>query len=210
MMNEQVPTMTILTTDRRDKAAASRALRLRQATHQAHERLDGAVMALDPFASRENYLRLLTVHYHFHRDVAPLYRHPPLIAAFHDLSERRRLEAIRQDFIDLGTEAPAPAAPPLFDQHAIDLSVALGWLYVAEGSTLGAAILLKAVRGIGLDAQFGARHLAGHGDGRAQHWRDFVSALDRVVLEPAQDARVIEGAIQAFERVEKLVERQHA
>lgn len=202
--------MTILTTERRDTAGIGRALRLRHATQQVHERLDGAVMALAPFARRENYLRLLAVHYHFHRDVASLYRHPPLLAAFPDLAERRRLERIGQDFIDLDAPAPIAADPPRFDRHSIDLPTALGWLYVAEGSTLGAAILLKAVRGIGLHAQFGARHLAGHGDGRAQHWRDFVSALDRLALEPAEEEPVINGAIQAFERVATLVERHHA
>lgn len=200
--------MTILTTELH-RAGASRASRLRDATRHAHERLDDAVMKLDPFASRDHYFRLLRVHHAFHREIAPLYRQAPLIAAIPDLAARRRIDAIERDFADLGADVPTPVDLPLFDGQSVDLPVALGWLYVAEGSTLGAAILLKAVRGLGLDAQFGARHLAGHADGRAQHWRDFVAALDRLVLEPAQDADMIEGAIQAFRHVGALVERHH-
>ncbi|MFX6949703.1 biliverdin-producing heme oxygenase, partial [Acinetobacter baumannii] len=56
---------------------------------------------------------------------------------------------------------------------------ALGWLYVSEGSTLGAAFLLKEVKDkLGLSESFGARNLAAYPEGRAVVWRRFVSFLD--------------------------------
>lgn len=199
--------MTTLTIHPRDDAQASRALRLRSTTRDAHQRLDDAMMALDPFANRVTYARLLDIHYRFHRDIAPLYRCAQLIEVVPGLSHRRRLEAIERDIGDLGLALPVVADPPLFERQAIDLPLALGWLYVAEGSTLGAAILLKAARGIGLNEHFGARHLAGHDDGRAQHWRDFTAALDRASVDPAEEDKVTDGAIQAFRHVQALAER---
>jgi protein TonB len=54
----------------------------------------------------------------------------------------------------------------------------MGWLYVAEGSNLGAAFLLKEAVKLNLSGSFGARHLAGAPEGRGLHWRTFTAALD--------------------------------
>lgn len=100
-----------------------------------------------------------------------------------------------------------PGAPAF--KGAVDLPTAF-WLYVAEGSNLGAAFLFKAAAALGLDASFGARHLAGHPDGRAQHWREFTAALDALELDLEEDARVIAGAEAAFGRVQALVDAAFA
>jgi heme oxygenase len=176
----------------------SRAKRLKAATAVTHDRLDQGVMAAEPFADRARYGRFLDLQHRFHRDIAPLYARPDLLALLPDLAERQRLEPIVADLADLGLPATPPAeAPPVID----DLATALGWLYVAEGSNLGAAILYKAVAPLGCDQDFGARHLAGHPDGRAAHWRGFTQALDAVALTEAEEARVIAGAVAAFARV---------
>lgn len=101
-------------------------------------------------------------------------------------------------------------SPPVFDADAIDVPTALGWLYVAEGSNLGAAFLFKMARALDLDENFGARHLAGHADGRAQHWRDFTGALDTVDLDADEERRVSMGANAAFARVQALVDGRTA
>lgn len=63
---------------------------------------------------------------------------------------------------------------------------------------------------LGLDAEKGARHLAGHPDGRAQHWRGFTEALDALALDAAQETRLIDGARHAFARVKDHAERAFA
>lgn len=202
--------MTTRTIDAPETRDAGRAVRLRAATRSAHERLDAAVMALDPFASRAHYAQLLGIHYRFHRAIAPLYRVPALAALIPDLTDRRRLEAIETDLADLGLPQPAADEAQPFAEVTPDVATALGWLYVAEGSTLGAAVLLKAARAIGVDAHFGARHLAGHDDGRAQHWRAFTAALDGAPLDTVAEERVTAGAIDAFAYVRRLVETARA
>lgn len=182
----------------------TRAQSLKAATTAAHERLDQRIMAAEPFAARANYARFLAVQHAFHSDLAPLYADPRLAGFIADLPARQRLAAIAEDLADLGQTVP-PVEPSQAPDPA-DLPAALGWLYVAEGSNLGAAFLLKAAAALDLDETFGARHLAGHPEGRARHWRDFTAALGAVVLSAAEEARAVAGAEAAFARVQGLVE----
>ncbi|MEW9617771.1 biliverdin-producing heme oxygenase [Shinella sp. S4-D37] len=186
----------------------SRAKRLKAATHAAHEGLDKAIMAGQPFSSRARYGLFLIVQHDFHRDIDALYAHAELDALLPDLDGRRRFGYVRQDLIDLGMEPPQAAGGPVFEKgEAVDIPTALGWLYVAEGSNLGAAFLLKEAFKLGLSETSGARHLAGAPEGRGLHWRTFTSALDTVDLSEAEEARVIAGAQAAFRRVQGLVDK---
>ncbi|WP_062785486.1 biliverdin-producing heme oxygenase [Novosphingobium capsulatum] len=178
-----------------------RAQRLREATRDVHAALDAALMARESFASREGYASFLAMQLGFHRTVAPLYGDAALQAVLPGLADRCRLPLVLQDMADLGLDAPSP---PLPAPPQPTLGAALGWLYVAEGSNLGAAVLRKLVMRIGLSDTFGARHLAPWGDGPAAHWRDFTDALDAVPLDAGQEAEAIAGARQAFAHVARL------
>jgi heme oxygenase len=184
---------------------ASRAKRLKAATHEQHETLDKRIMGVDPFGNRSRYATFLKIQHEFHLEIDPLYGHPDIVRWIPDIQERRRLDLIRQDILDVGEALPATTR----SEYPVDLPDAIGWLYVAEGSNLGAAFLLKEAGKLGLTESFGARHLAGHIDGRGAHWRRFTSALDTISFSPAEEARAIEGAKQAFVRVRTLVEKHY-
>ena len=181
----------------------TRIQRLKALTDATHRKLDQRIMAAEPFVSRERYALFLEVQHHFHADVAPLYHSPELGRLLPDLADRCRLDALRQDIADVTGNPPKPlaseAAPP-------GIPAALGWLYVAEGSNLGAAFLLKEAEKLGLSEEFGARHLAGHPNGRGLHWRSFVSAFNGLPLTLADEAEAAAGATRAFRRVHALVE----
>ena len=183
----------------------ARAKRLKAATHDAHERLDQRIMAAEPFASRERYGLFVKVQHQFHRDIDALYGNAALDKLLPDLAGRRRLPLIVRDLADLGLQSPTLDGSVAFGS-AIDIPTAFGWLYVAEGSNLGAAFLLKDAAKLGLSETFGARHLAGAPEGRGLHWRTFTAALDAHELTDAQEHRVIAGAVAAFARVRGLVE----
>lgn len=181
-----------------------RTQRLKAATRDAHERLDKRIMAADPFAARERYGRFVAVQHAFHRDIDALYESTVLDRLLPDLAGRRRLPLIVSDLADLDIEpSPADAAPAFGSE--IDIPTALGWLYVAEGSNLGAAFLLKEAAKLGLSETFGARHLAGAPEGRGLHWRTFTAALDAAELSKQDEQRVVAGAVAAFGRVQGLV-----
>lgn len=185
----------------------SRSKRLKAASHGVHEGLDNAIMAAKPFSSRDTYAVFLRIQQMFHRDIAALYAAPELAALFPDLSERRRYEQILADLADLKAAPADETTDPRFVAgEAVDLPTALGWLYVAEGSNLGAAFLIKAAAALGLSAAFGARHLAASPEGRAKHWRSFTAVLDAPDMTDAEEDRVMAGASAAFARVRGLVD----
>lgn len=183
-----------------DVEAPNRAKRLKAASTAAHERVDSGVMHAAPFAGRANYERFLRFQYRLHRRVETLYADAALQELLPDLAERSRLAALEQDFADLGLTPPNAAPGPTLER-----AEALGWLYVVEGSNMGAAILAKEAVKIGFTAEHGARHLAGHPEGRALHWRRFTAALNEVELTDEEEARIEAAATAAFEHVETLI-----
>lgn len=185
----------------------TRSQRLKAATTDLHDRLDARIMALDPFAAPDRYVRFLRVQQVFQDAIAPLYADPALQALIPDLADRDRSAAIAADLRDVALPPPSlPDADPVRG----DVPTALGWLYVAEGSSLGAAFLIKAAQRIGFDAGHGARHLAGHPDGRAAHWRRFTAAIDDAAMSDADEARMIDAARAAFARFRSLTEAAFA
>ncbi|PRA54416.1 biliverdin-producing heme oxygenase [Ochrobactrum sp. MYb68] len=186
--------------------ALPRSKRLKARTTGTHERLDQSIMAGDPFASRERYALFVEVQYQFHRDIDALYDAAVLDRLLPDLAGRRRFALVGQDLIDLGFDLPVADGVPAFPAGSdVDLPTALGWLYVAEGSNLGAAFLLKEALKLGLSEELGACHLAGAPEGRGLHWRTFTAALDEIELTDAEEERVVAGAEAAFRRVHGLV-----
>lgn len=185
----------------------SRAKRLKALTHETHDRLDTSIMAAASFASVEGYGRFVTVQYLFHRDIDVLYDAAILQALLPGLTERRRLPSIAADLADLGLPLPEDDTPLAFlPGEAVDIPAALGWLYVAEGSNMGAALLRKEAAKIGLSDGHGARHLAPAPEGPAAHWRAFTTALDAAELTAEEEARAVAGANAAFSRVQALVD----
>lgn len=181
----------------------SRAKRLKQLTHEVHEVLDRSIMAAASFETLPGYVRFVEVQYRFHHDIAALYADPILSALLPGLAERGRIALVEADFADLGHPLPQTAPPIFAPGTIIDMPTALGWLYVAEGSNMGAALLRKAAAKLGLSDVHGARHLAPAPEGPAAHWRAFTAALDAVMLSDAEEERAVAGAKAAFARVQR-------
>ncbi|ATI80484.1 biliverdin-producing heme oxygenase [Sphingobium yanoikuyae] len=184
----------------------SRARRLKAMTHHSHDGVDRSIMEAASFDDVAGYARFLAVQYLFHRDIAALYDAPVLQALLPGLAQRKRLALVEADLADLDLHQPETVQAPLFSGAALDVPTALGWLYVAEGSNMGAALLRKEVAKIGLSDSFGARHLAPAPEGPAAHWRAFTAALDAVEIAEADEPRTGQGANAAFLRVQALID----
>ncbi|MBT2245922.1 biliverdin-producing heme oxygenase [Sphingobium sp. BHU LFT2] len=197
--------MTV-TTSERPIEEQSRAKRLKALTSSVHEGVDRSIMSTASFSSIDRYKEFLAIQYLFHRDVAALYADARLQEAFPDLVQRCRLPLVMADMDDLGAAAPDGGAPVFLADTPIDVGSALGWLYVAEGSNMGAALLRKEAQKLGLTDDLGARHLAPAPEGPAPHWRAFVAALDAVALTDDEEKRAKEGALEAFARVQAHVD----
>jgi len=186
----------------------SRSKRIKQATSSAHDRLDQVILDYRPFAAPHRYRLFLRMQHGFHGSLQHLYRalaSDPRLSGFRCYSRFSRIE---EDLRDLG-ENPSLIAATVHHEPPIlqNLPSALGWLYVAEGSNLGAAFLLKEAMKLGFSETFGARHLAAPAEGRGAYWRSFTAVLDAIDLPEEAEAHVIRGAQHAFESVRILASR---
>ena len=184
-----------------------RSQRLNQITHEPHTRLDALVKAHAPFETQANFARFVVAQYLFQSELVPLYNDGELTAIVPDLPARCRAEAAMADLADLDTEVPGPVAGAL---HHPSKAQALGWLFVSEGSKLGAAFLIKRAVGLGLSETFGARHLGEPAGGRAEGWKSFVKTLDGLAFSAQEEAELDKGAIDAFNRFTLLLEQAYA
>ena len=187
--------------------APSLASRLKTETADLHESMHVLMGRLAPFSARNRYVRFVAAQFVFQSRVSALAQASDAGAIIADLSMRFRVGAARADLSDLSAElapdrlawaleAAAAAAAPVVP---VSSARALGWLYVSEGSTLGAAFLFKEAQTVlGLTADFGARNLAASPTGRALSWRAFVVSLDAAELTADQADQVVAGAHEAF------------
>ncbi len=184
------------------EARTSLSSRLKQDTAAQHERMHGLMEAANPFASRDGYARFVAAQYLFQRDIEHLFADPAVRAAVPDIDSRGRAAASQADLADLSWPVPDSEIA----SHGVAMPEALGWLYVSEGSTLGAAFLFKAAKEeLGLSAEFGARNLAAYPEGRAAAWRNFVGALDSDAVPAHTHDAVIAGANAAYDRFGQLL-----
>ncbi|MDR6713877.1 heme oxygenase [Pseudomonas hunanensis] len=195
--------MTAATAER----ASLRSQRLNQITHAPHSELDALVKAHAPFESRESFARFVVAQYLFQSELQALYTDPQLIAIVPDLAQRCRAEQARLDLADLNTAVPGPVAGAL---QAPNLGEAMGWIFVSEGSKLGAAFLIKRAVALELSDSFGARHLGEPAGGRAEGWKQFTRILDGLELSAEEEAAAERGAVAAFERFTTLLKHAYA
>lgn len=196
--------MTASTTAER---ASLRSQRLNQITNEPHTKLDALVKAHAPFETQANFARFVVAQYLFQSELVALYNDPELIKLVPDLAERCRAEAAKLDLADLKTAVPAPVAGAVQNPSKAQ---ALGWLFVSEGSKLGAAFLIKRAVGLGLSETFGARHLGEPAGGRAEGWKSFTRTLDGLELSAEEEAAAEKGAVDAFVRFTVLLEQAYA
>ncbi|GCE88495.1 heme oxygenase [Komagataeibacter diospyri] len=171
---------------------------LREATQQEHDAVNHAVMSGGMFTDATGYRAFVLLQYLFHRDISPLYDNQDLAHIVPDLAARNRFRQISADMADLGVALPASGAPP----GITDPSNAIGWLYVAEGSKLGANFLIKLAGKMGFNENSGARHLAPDPMGRGPSWAAFRKAMDNAQLDPE---RCVQGARDSYARVKSYI-----
>jgi heme oxygenase len=195
-----------MTTQDTAQRPALRSQRLNQITNEPHTHLDALVKAHAPFETQANFARFVVAQYLFQSELVALYNDAELTAIVPDLPARCRAEAAKADLADLETEVPAPVAGAVKNPTKAE---ALGWLFVSEGSKLGAAFLIKRAVGLGLSETFGARHLGEPAGGRAEGWKRFVKTLDSLEFSAQEEAEIEQAAVAAFNRFTVLLEQAY-
>jgi len=185
---------------------SERSKRLTLATRETHDTLGVKVMGRDPFGSLVNYTHFAMAQYLFLTELAALHTDERLTRHIPNLPERCRADMIKADLIDLGVELPAPVPGAVKNPSKAQ---ALGWVFVSEGSKLGAGILIKQARLLGLSETHGARHMGEPAEGRGRNWKSFIEMLDAVELTPEEDTELEQAANDAFSRFTFLLEQTY-
>ncbi|MGQ8917102.1 biliverdin-producing heme oxygenase [Pseudomonas lundensis] len=185
---------------------SERSKRLTLATRETHDTLGDKVMGHDPFGNLANYTHFATAQYLFLTELAALHTDPRLTRHIPDLPERCRAELAKADLLDLGVELPTPVPGAV---HNPSMAQALGWVFVSEGSKLGAGVLIKQARALGLSEEHGARHMGEPAVGRGRNWKSFIEMLDAIELTPEEDAELEQAANDAFNRFTFLLEQTY-
>lgn len=165
------------------QAVEDRRFALKRATNEAHERVERVVRDAGMFDTREGFRRYLTATYETRARYERLLDMNGADRVWADYPTRKIAGLVAQDVADLGGVAvrPEPA-----DEKKYSAGELLGVMYVLEGSSLGARILVKSVTDMGLSASFGARHLFTQAEDRGA-WRSFIAAMTASPEPPCHD-----------------------
>ncbi|MCA9292067.1 MAG: biliverdin-producing heme oxygenase, partial [Phycisphaerales bacterium] len=85
----------------------------------------------------------------------------------------------------------------------------LGYLYVLEGSTLGATILRQHVAlmyRLDLDQPRGLQYYSPYGNAVMPHWKAFKERMNAAITDPDDQSRVLDAAREAFGRVGTILQ----
>lgn len=150
----------------------SRRLDLREKTSQAHTALEGLI---GPLGSIADYQRYLQGMHAFRTPLEEWLSRLMWPAVFGSWRPAMIGEALSADMGDFGLQPRSRND----DWDAVaDQDTIFGTLYVLEGSMLGAQLLLKRARQLGLSEDFGARHLALQA-AMSENWRAFLTVLEQ-------------------------------
>lgn len=165
---------------------------LRDATSQAHRRVDAAFSRFD-LADLDNYRGFLRA-----QAAGFLPTEAALDAAgaadlLPDWPARRRGDLLRADLAALDVTPPEPFAPPPIVSANASM---LGAIYVLEGSRLGGALLKRAV-----PMAFPRRFLEARQD--AGSWRKLLKSLDEFLIRQNDLDVAVAAAEEVFARFEQ-------
>lgn len=173
----------------------SRRDRLKAATSPDHKRLDALVSAQQFFTSQNRYSIWLQRSYVFQAAIERALNTARTTDFFPNYVAHAHLAFIAQDLHDLGLKEPP--VQPAFDLQYRTQAACLGALYVVEGASMGARVLLIAAHRLGLNGERGARQLTAAAS-NIQHWRNYVAMLEAAPLTPVDETRMIAVARRTF------------
>ena len=171
--------------------------RLKSGTERQHREIEAAVDPIRAFSSLEAYKAHLASAWLFHASLEAELGGVDWPGLGLDFVSRRKTPLLEQDLRILGVPCPRPGATPIHPAQ-IDLSYALGCLYVMEGATLGGQIISRHLATLGIGPANGGLFFNGYGSRTGEMWKAFQSkAVEHCVTDDQIDAAV-DGARWTF------------
>lgn len=166
-----------------ERTVEDRRFALKRATNEAHERVESIVRDAGMFQSLEGFRRYLAATFEMRSRYEQLLDENGAERVWADYPSRKIAELVAQDIADLGGALGNAEQADLKIRTAGEL---FGIMYVLEGSSLGARVLVKSAADLGLTSGFGARHLFKQAEDRGA-WRSFIAAMSASPEAPCHD-----------------------
>lgn len=152
------------------------------------------------FQHLDNYKGFLTAKLAICTFVQPLYEDAVIRFQLRGINPTNRVDEIRLDMADLEiSNNSSSVALKCLPYGNINR---LGWLYVVENLDRQSANWRRSVHHIGLNKDYGARHLA-KGNGCATRWLSITKMFDNLRVSEVEEERIFAGARSASSLVAK-------
>lgn len=173
--------------------------RLKQATHQAHQSLEGLLIpAMKQVRNTSGYAQLLHLFYGFYHPLE-IQLAPYGATALPDFAQRRKSDWLLEDLAALGENAEnIPLATEL--PQITNIAQAMGAMYVLEGSTLGGTHIAKMLaQQLQLTEGKGLAFFTGYGPVTGSMWKAFIQTLNAMPFTEAAEAQLFAAANATFD-----------
>lgn len=165
---------------------------LRERTGPIHQQLDDCV---GEFNDLPAYLRYTKGMLTFRRPIEQRLADTAMPAWFAGFQPNYLAAALERDLVALGEELPDGQAAKTGFPALVEAGALLGTLYVLEGSTLGAKLLVRRAAALGLHETTGAGHLKKQSSDLG-NWNAFAALLDSA--EDVDDEKMAQAAMATF------------
>lgn len=180
-------------------------LRLRHETAQEHRAVEDVAYSrsiMDGDLTRAHYEDLMCKNYLIHAQAEPLLEAVEALANIEGLQlvKRRKAHHIAEDLKAMGAELPA--LQPAWSLVPQNLYQALGMMYVLEGSSLGGAVIQRALAKNPAISSIGAFHFYGcYGQEIGSLWKTFGEIVEAHTADEAAQNEVVSFAKATFEAI---------
>lgn len=181
-----------------------------QTSHQ-HKRIEANLNLFDHAANVDEYCGLLARFFGFY---APLEPHVSVIiqtaGVNFDYAPRLKNPLLRTDLFALGlNDEQLQRLPVCRKLPSLETPAdVFGYLYVAEGSTLGGQLIARHfARTLQLDETNGALFFHAYGKNTGKMWREFGAAITTFAASGEHESEILTAAIETFETLENWMKK---
>ncbi|MBO0128364.1 hypothetical protein [Agrobacterium sp. OT33] len=175
---------------------------------RAQRGLTARFLAARPFENRRHYARFLIAQHRIARELRGVYLHPSCPDIFPSQEIGGHISRIEKDLRDLDAgnveSRPGQQSP----RAIVDVPGLCGGLFVTEGVRLAFPFFRKQAEHLGLNAFFGARHLAYEASDIRRRWTGFAETINKIAFSTSDMRRMTEAARQVMELIGTILDEE--
>jgi heme oxygenase len=187
---------------------------LKEQTRDAHNQVEEVSYSsniMDGSLNLKQYTTIIIANYIFNKAVEDV-AYPLLesigMADRYELAARRKTALLQADLAHLGVDVDSIDT---FYAQMPSVEIALGYLYVAEGSTLGGAVIARALaKNQNLETVTAYNFYGCYGENVGTMWKNFIISMESSAPRLNNNEAIVAGGRSAFDFFGKCLETAKA